>query len=195
MDLRVGDCPISSLRLSEVEGRSILIVTRLTERRLAGLACTSGLTETFSRGNIDCFSGKLTRTQVTQALKRSSYIYIFIIMTIYICFLAKSNSCSSSKPCPEFLLNFLHLALLYFPHRVPLLLLPGSPCQLRTLLDEFSELEEAMSSHSNCHGGDSVGEQGECSSSRQGSGFEEKHLTLTFVDDLVLCSCSFGWGV
>ena len=73
MDLRVGDCPISSLRFSEVEGRSILIVTRLTERRLAGLACTSGSTETFSRGNIDCFSGKLTRTQVTQALKRHSF--------------------------------------------------------------------------------------------------------------------------
>ena len=115
-------------------------------------------------------------------------------MTIYICFLAKSNSCSSSKPCPEFLLNFLHFALIYFPHRVPLLLLPGSPCQLRTLLDEFSELEEAMSSHGNCHGGDSVGEQGECSSSRKGRDFEEEHLT--FDNDLILCSsCSFEFYV
>ena len=106
-------------------------------------------------------------------------------MTIYICFLARSDNCSSSKPSPQLHLSFLHLALLNFPHWVPLLLLPGSPCELHTLLDEFSELEEAVSPHGNCHGGDSVGKQGQCSSRRQGRGFEEQHNT--FVDYLVLC--------
>ena len=104
-------------------------------------------------------------------------------MTIYICFLARSYNCSSSKPCPKFLPSFLHLALFNFPHWV--LLLPSSPRELHTLLDEFSELEEAVCPEGNCHGGDSVGEQGQCSSRRQGRGFEEQHNT--FVDYLVLC--------
>ena len=87
-------------------------------------------------------------------------------MTIYICFLARSYNCSSSKPCPKFLPSFLHLALFNFPHWVPLLLLLGSAREFHTLLDEFSELEEAVSPHGNCHGGDSVGEQREGSSRR-----------------------------
>ena len=61
-----------------------------------------------------------------------------IIMTIYICFLARSYNCCSSKSClAPFLPSFLHLPLLYSPHWVPRLLLHGSPRQLRTLFDEI----------------------------------------------------------